>query len=77
MNRNYSLRRRAAALFALLLLAAALPAPAPADAPAHSAVLPLVLAPPGVVPVADEAALRAAIAQANAAGQPPRSAKLC
>ena len=72
MNRNYSLRRRAAALFALLLLAAALPAPAPADAPAHSAVLPLVLAPPGVVPVADEAALRAAIAQANAAGQPPR-----
>jgi hypothetical protein len=69
MNRYIWLRRAATALPALFLLLATLPAPA--AAPTHSAVLPVVLAPPGVIAVADAAGLRAAIATANAAGQMP------
>ena len=69
MNRNLARQLPATVLLALLLLSAT--PPAPAAAPTHSAVLPVVLAPPGVIAVADAAGLRAAIETANAAGQMP------
>lgn len=69
MNRNLARQLPATVLLALLLLSATLPAPA--ATPAHSAFLPLALAPPGVIAVADAASLRAAIETANAAGQMP------
>ena len=43
----------------------------PAEA-AHQVTLPIILAPSGIVLADNEAELRAAIAEANAAGQPPR-----
>lgn len=75
MKRNPDLHVPVAVLLAWLLVSATLLAPAAAPAPvaaaAHSAVLPVVLAPPGVIAVADEAGLRGAIENANAAGQMP------
>ena len=74
MNRPIPRGRQAIVLLVLLFLSAALSTAAavpPAEA-AHQVTLPIILAPSGIVLADNEAELRAAIAEANAAGQPPR-----
>lgn len=65
-------RRAGMAVAATFWLLLALRAPSPAAELDFHAILPLVVAAPGVDVVADEAALRAAIEAANVAGQAPR-----